>query len=90
MARGFAPSCAAPARMPMFDPARILRASSIRYGRLRVRGVPAILAGAAAIVFAAGTTNALRAAATSLPDVLRGAGALADALSANRRGRLNP
>ncbi len=57
--------------MPPFDPARVLRASSLRYGKFRARGVPAILLGASAIVLAAGTVRALTAAAPSLAEVVR-------------------
>jgi hypothetical protein len=57
--------------MPSFDPARILRASSLRYGKFRARGVPAILLGVSAIVLSAGTVRALAAAAPSLAEVVR-------------------
>lgn len=75
--------------MARFDPARALRASSIRFGGFRARGVPAILLGAAAIVVAAGSMRALRAAAPSLPDSLREAKNLVDALHADPK-RLRP
>jgi hypothetical protein len=57
--------------MAAFDPARILRASSVRLGPLRVRGVPAILLGVSSVVLAAGTVRALGIAAPSLPEILR-------------------
>lgn len=75
--------------MAAFDPARILRASSIRFGDFRARGVPAILLGVSAVITAAGTVRALRAAAPSLPEVLREAKQLVDALRADRP-RLRP
>lgn len=75
--------------MPGFDPARILRASSIRYGDLRVRGVPAILLGVTAVVTAAGAVRALRAAAPSLAEAIREATKLVDAVRGDQR-RLNP
>ena len=75
--------------MSSFDPARILRASSIRFGDLRVRGVPAILLGAAAIVATAGAVRGLAVAAPALPEVLREAKGLAEALRGDQR-RLNP
>ena len=54
-----------------FDPARILRASKLRFGDLRAQGVPAILFGVAAVVVAAGMVRVLRAAAPALPETLR-------------------
>ncbi|MFN2459175.1 MAG: hypothetical protein ABR591_00580 [Candidatus Velthaea sp.] len=53
------------------DPARILRASKIRLGPLRARGVPAILFGAAGIVLAAGASRAIRTGAVNLPETVR-------------------
>ena len=64
--------------------AKALRASSIRLGKLRVRGVPAILLGASAIVLSAGVSRALRSAAPSLPDALREGTKLVEALRADR------
>ncbi|HTW82626.1 MAG TPA: hypothetical protein VMD91_01010 [Candidatus Sulfotelmatobacter sp.] len=66
--------------MPAFDPARILRASSIRYGKLRVRGVPAILFGASAIVVAVGAMRAVVASAPHLSDTLREGAKLVEAV----------
>ncbi|HEX3467534.1 MAG TPA: hypothetical protein VHT05_05595 [Candidatus Elarobacter sp.] len=54
-----------------FDPARVLRASTLRYRSFRARGVPAILFGVSAVVLAAGTVRALSAAAPSLAEVVR-------------------
>jgi len=53
------------------DPARILRASKLRFGPLRARGVPAILLGAASIVVAAGAVRVLRDGAPNLPESIR-------------------
>ena len=78
--------------MAAFDPARILRASQIRIGKqIRVRGVPAILLGASAIVLSAGVMRVLRTAAPSLPEVLREATKLVDAVRGDRgeQRRLN-
>jgi hypothetical protein len=76
--------------MARFDPARILRASSIRIGDVRVRGVPAILLGISAIVVSAGTVRALALAAPSLADALREATKLADVMRSDRdQRRLN-
>ena len=70
--------------------ARVLRASNLRLGKLRARGVPAILLGASAIVIAAGTVRALKAAAPSLADSLREATKLVEALRSDRdQRRLN-
>ncbi|MEA2718753.1 MAG: hypothetical protein QOJ39_617 [Candidatus Eremiobacteraeota bacterium] len=70
--------------MARFDPARILRASSIRVGDVRVRGVPAILLGVSAIVLSAGTVRALARAAPSLGEALREATKLVDAVRSDR------
>lgn len=75
--------------MARFDPARALRASSIRFGGFRARGVPAILLGVSAVVLAAGSMRALRAAAPTLADSLREAKNLVDALRADQK-RLGP
>jgi hypothetical protein len=75
--------------MAAFDPARILRASSIRYGDFRVRGLPAILLGAGAVVIAAGGMRVFLAAAPTLADTLREAAKLVEAVRADRP-RLKP
>ena len=77
--------------MPLPDFARILRASNIRYGDFRARGVPAILLGVSAIVVAAGSVRALAAAAPSLAEALREATKLVDAVRSDRgeQRRLN-
>jgi hypothetical protein len=62
-----------------FDPARILRASKVRFGDFRAQGVPAILLGVAGVVIAAGLVRALRAAAPALPETLREAKSLIEA-----------
>jgi hypothetical protein len=54
-----------------FDPARVLRASRIRIGRIRAMGVPAILIGAAGVILAAGAARSLRTVAPMLPETLR-------------------
>jgi hypothetical protein len=71
--------------MPRPDFARILRASNLRYGDFRARGVPAILIGASAIVLAAGAMRAIRAAAPQLGDVLREATKLVEAVRSDQR-----
>lgn len=78
--------------MAAFDPARILRASQIKAGPFRVRGVPAILLGVSSIVVSAGMMRALRAAAPSLVEVLREATRLVDAVRTDRNDqrRLTP
>jgi hypothetical protein len=70
--------------MAGFDIPRILRASSIRYGGLRVRGAPAILLGASAIVLAVGGMRVLVAAAPTLGDTLREAAKLVEAVRSDR------
>jgi hypothetical protein len=77
--------------MAVPDFARILRASQIRVGKIRVRGVPAILLGVSAIVAVAGTARALAIAAPSLGEALREATTLVDAVRTDRgdQRRLN-
>ena len=77
--------------MARFDPARILRASSIRVGKVRVRGVPAILLGVSTVVLSAGTVRALAVAAPSVGEALREATKLVEALRSERadQRRLN-
>jgi hypothetical protein len=67
------------------DPARILRASKLRLGRLRAQGVPAILLGAAGIVLAVGASRALRAAIPTLPATLREAKMMLEAARLDAR-----
>ncbi len=66
--------------MPLPDFARILRASQVRYGGFRVRGVPAILLGVSTVVAVAGTVRAVQATAPALPEALREATKLVRAL----------
>jgi hypothetical protein len=73
--------------MAAFDPARILRASSVRFGSLRVRGVPAILLGVSSVIVAAGTVRALGKAAPMLPELIRETKLLVES-SRNDRPRL--
>jgi hypothetical protein len=54
-----------------FDPARVLRASRLRIGRVRAMGVPAILIGVAGIILAAGVARSLGTVAPMLPETLR-------------------
>jgi hypothetical protein len=78
-----------PLSMAAFDPARVLRASSLKLGDFRARGVPAILLGVSAIVAVAGAARALRAAAPALPEVLRETKNLVDAVRRDQP-RLSP
>lgn len=71
--------------MPFVQPVEALRASKLRLGRARAQGVPAILFGVAAIVFAAGFTRALAIAAPILPETLREAKALFEATRPEQR-----
>jgi hypothetical protein len=54
-----------------FDPARVLRASRIRIGRVRAMGVPAILIGVAGVILASGVSRSLGTVAPMLPETLR-------------------
>lgn len=62
-----------------FDPARVLRASRLRIGKVRAMGVPAILIGVAGIVLAAGAARSLGTIAPMLPETLREMKNLVDA-----------
>ena len=74
--------------MALRDLATVLRASALRYGPFRARGVPAILLGASAIVLTAGTVRALAAATPSLAETLREAKGLVEALRGGDRKQL--
>ncbi len=54
-----------------FDPARMLRASRLRFGKVRAVGVPAILIGVAGVILAAGASRSLGTIAPMLPETLR-------------------
>jgi len=54
-----------------FDPARVLRASRLRFGDVRATGVPAILIGVAGIILAAGVSRSMGTIAPMLPETLR-------------------
>jgi len=62
-----------------FDPARVLRASRLRIGKVRAMGVPAILIGVAGIILAVGTARSLGTIAPMLPETLREMKRLVDA-----------
>jgi len=57
--------------LDLFDGRPLVRGSRFRFGGVRARGVPAILCGAAAIVFAAGTGKALNRGVVALPETIR-------------------
>ena len=71
--------------MPAPALAQILRASALRYGGFRARGVPAILLGASAIVLAAGTVRVMSTAAPKLAETIREATKLAEVLRGDQR-----
>jgi hypothetical protein len=62
-----------------FDPARVLRASRLRFGEFRAMGVPAILLGVAGVVLAAGVSRSLGSIAPMFPETLREMKSLVDA-----------
>jgi len=62
-----------------FDPARLMRASRLRFGNLRAMGVPAILIGVAGVIVAAGISRSFRTIAPMLPETLRELKSLVDA-----------
>ena len=57
--------------LDVLDTRPLLAASRVRIGGIRARGVPAVLIGVSAIVFAAGITEALKRAAVVLPETIR-------------------
>jgi hypothetical protein len=69
---------------------RIVGRARVRLGkRLRFEGVPALMAGAAFIICAAGVAEALKRGATAFPDVIRETRELMLA-ARNRERRLPP
>ena len=62
-----------------FDPARVLRASRLRFGDVRAMGVPAILIGVAGVILAAGVSRSLGSIAPQLPEMIREVKSLIDA-----------
>jgi hypothetical protein len=62
-----------------FDPARMLRASRLRFGGVRAMGIPAILIGVAGIILAAGVSRSMGTIAPMLPETLRELKSLIDA-----------
>ncbi|MFY9780884.1 MAG: hypothetical protein WAJ85_10295 [Candidatus Baltobacteraceae bacterium] len=64
----------------------LVRSSRVSAGSLRLRGVPAILAGTGFVILASGVARMLERAATLLPETLREMRELWTAVSAERRG----
>jgi hypothetical protein len=64
----------------------LVRSSRVSAGSLRLRGVPAILAGAGFVILSAGLAKMLERAVALLPETLREARELWNAVSAERRG----
>jgi hypothetical protein len=57
--------------LDVLDARTLVKSSRLRIGSVQTKGVPAILFGVAAVVFAAGAGEALKRAAVALPDTLR-------------------
>jgi hypothetical protein len=70
----------------IIDAARVLRASRVRVGPMRVSGAPAILLGVAAVILSAGVARSLGTLAPMLPETLRETKNLIE--TAKRDGRL--
>ena len=66
----------------------MIRRSRVRLGKSRFAGLPAVFAGMAVLVAAAGASAALWRAATALPDLMRETRELY--LAVNGRRRLEP
>jgi len=75
-------------KLPNF--ARILRASNVRYGDFRARGVPAILIGVSAVVLAAGRGVRFGGDAPKALSLLHGRPLLAYALEAATASGCSP
>ena len=73
----------------LVDATPLVAASRMRFGPLRVRGVPAILCGVAAIVAAAGASAALQRVAVIVPETIRETRLLWIAVRAERPGMLS-
>jgi hypothetical protein len=75
-------------RLPSLFPdvESLVRASRVAAGKsVRVRGIPAVLAGVALVILAAGAARALEGAGTTLPETLRELRALWKAVGDERR-----
>ena len=70
---------------PFLDVGSIVRASRISAGKVRLRGVPAILAGAGFVILAAGVAKMLERAVMLLPETLREARELWNSVAEERR-----
>jgi hypothetical protein len=68
---------------------RVIRRSRVRLGNNRFAGLPAVFAGVAVIVAAAGVTAAMSQAVTALPVLVRETRELYLSVTAGRR-RLEP
>lgn len=72
--------------LDLVDPKPLVTSSRIAIGkRVRVRGIPAILVGVAAIVLSTGASRALARVTTNLPESLREARAFWLAVRGERR-----
>ncbi len=69
--------------------ARVTRTFKIEFGGFRAQGVPAVLVGVTGIVVAAGIARALSRSSDRLPETLREARELAQALNKNETRRLH-
>jgi len=69
---------------------RVTRTFAIRIGPVRARGVPAVLVAGTGLVLAAGMARALVVNADRLPETLREARGLAEALRRDDRPQLRP
>ncbi len=76
--------------LDLFDVAPLVATSRVSFGkRLRVRGIPAVLFGVAAIVLARGASSALQKAMVILPESLREARSFWLAVRDDGRQRLS-
>ncbi len=80
----------APRALKLLDAGGLVAGSRISVGkRLRVRGVPAVLLGVAALIVASGASKAMQKAMTILPESLREARSFWLAIRDEERPRLS-
>lgn len=75
--------------MKFKDLARVAKAFTIEFGGFRAQGAPAVILAVGGLTLAAGTVRLLAANASMLPETLREAKGLVEALRSSDAKRLN-